>query len=157
VIQCIARGVQGLPITELELITVAFAVLNFVIYLLWWEKPLNVQRGVRVYKKRTTEEPVNDGDVEATVGFWGALGDALSHLPAAIAHGPDLVDLKYSPWPIRVLMWPLFKPFYISFPGYGGDSTIFQKRVNTFYPHERVEAGLIFCLVAFAFGGVHCI
>src|SRR5712675_3466364 len=53
-------------------------------------------------------------------------------------------------------MWPLFKPFDILFPGYGGDSTIFQKKVNTFYPHERVEAGLIFCLVAFAFGGVHC-
>src|ERR1700748_2482116 len=32
VIQCIARSVQGLPITELELITVAFATLNLVIY-----------------------------------------------------------------------------------------------------------------------------
>jgi hypothetical protein len=52
VTQCIARGVQGLPITELELATVAFAALNFVIYLLWWDKPQNVQRGVRVYKKR---------------------------------------------------------------------------------------------------------
>jgi hypothetical protein len=31
----------------------AFASLNFVIYIVWWEKPLNVQRGVRVYKKRT--------------------------------------------------------------------------------------------------------
>jgi len=36
-----------------------------------WDKPLNVQRGVRVYKKRTTEEPVDDGDAEATVGFLG--------------------------------------------------------------------------------------
>ena len=88
VMQCIARGVQGLPITELELATVAFAALNFVIYLLWWDKPLNVQRGVRVYKKRITEEPVDDGDVEATVGFWVALGDALSELPAAIVRGP---------------------------------------------------------------------
>ncbi|KAI9453892.1 hypothetical protein F5148DRAFT_985395, partial [Russula earlei] len=50
-VQCIARGVQGLPVTELELIMVAFATLNFVMYLLWWNKPLNVQRGVRVYKK----------------------------------------------------------------------------------------------------------
>ncbi|KAH9961583.1 hypothetical protein BC827DRAFT_1082488, partial [Russula dissimulans] len=48
VIQCIVRGVQGLPITELELATIAFACLNFVIYMLWWEKPLNVQCGVRV-------------------------------------------------------------------------------------------------------------
>jgi hypothetical protein len=46
VTQCIARGVQGLPITELELVTVAFAALNFVVYILWWDKSLNVQRGV---------------------------------------------------------------------------------------------------------------
>jgi hypothetical protein len=51
VMQCFARYAQGLGITELELITIAFASLNIVIYFLWWEKPLNVQRGVRVYKK----------------------------------------------------------------------------------------------------------
>jgi hypothetical protein len=40
---------------RLELVTVAFAALNFAIYLLLWEKPQNVQRGVRVYRKRFTE------------------------------------------------------------------------------------------------------
>jgi hypothetical protein len=94
VMQCIARGVQGLPITELELVTVAFAALNFVIYLLWWDKPQNVQRGVRVYKKRRTEEAVDDGDVETTVGFWVALGDALSDLPAAIVRGPSINEFR---------------------------------------------------------------
>ncbi|KAI9509505.1 hypothetical protein F5148DRAFT_1148259 [Russula earlei] len=64
VVQCIARGAQGLPVTELELVTVAFATLNFVMYLLWWDKPLNVQRGVRVYKKRDADEPIDDGDIE---------------------------------------------------------------------------------------------
>jgi hypothetical protein len=92
VMQCIARGVQGLPITELELATIAFAGLNFVIYLLWWDKPLNVQCGVRVYEKRRTDEPMDDGHVEATAGFWVALGDALSRLPAAIVHGPVARD-----------------------------------------------------------------
>jgi len=84
VTQCIARGVQGLPITELELVTVAFSSLNFVIYLLWWDKPQSVQRGVRVYKKRRTEKPMNDGDVEATIGFWVALRDAISDVSATI-------------------------------------------------------------------------
>ncbi|KAI9451581.1 hypothetical protein F5148DRAFT_1370556 [Russula earlei] len=51
----------GLPVTELELVTVAFATLNSVMYLLWWDKPLNVQCGVRVYKKRSMEEPIDDG------------------------------------------------------------------------------------------------
>ncbi|KAH9953500.1 hypothetical protein BC827DRAFT_1146040 [Russula dissimulans] len=66
VTQCIARGVQRLPITELELATVAFAALNFVIYVLWWDKPQNVQRGVRVYRKRMTPEPIDDGNAETT-------------------------------------------------------------------------------------------
>src|SRR5712671_4535643 len=111
VTQCIARALQGLPITELELVTVAFATLNFVIYLLWWDKPLNVQRGVRVYKKRTTEEPVDDGDAEASVGFWAALGDALSDLPAAIVRGPSSLSSDI-PWLVRILVWPLVKPLY---------------------------------------------
>src|SRR5712675_783601 len=92
VTQCIARGVQRLPITELELVTLAFAVLNFVIYVLWWDKPLNVQCGVRVYKKRNTEEPVDDGGVEAVVGFWIVLRDALSELPAAIIRAKQDTD-----------------------------------------------------------------
>jgi len=42
VTQCIARGVAGLMITELELATFAFAVLNGILYFLWWNKPLDV-------------------------------------------------------------------------------------------------------------------
>jgi len=160
--QCIARGVQGLPITELELATVAFVALNFVIYLLWWEKPQNVRRGVRVYKKRTTEEPIDDGEVEATVGFWDALEDALSHLPAAIVHGPVTDDFKDSPWLIRVLMWPLFKPVDIIFPEDETDDVAFEKRVPTFYPHQWATASrnfsiLLVATITLAFGGIHCI
>ncbi|KAK7020723.1 hypothetical protein VNI00_017623 [Paramarasmius palmivorus] len=44
-----ARAVEGLAITELEIITVGFAVLNFGTYFLWWNKPLRVRHPVRVY------------------------------------------------------------------------------------------------------------
>jgi hypothetical protein len=54
VTQCIARRVQNLPITELEIVTLAFAALNFVTYGLWWYKPLDVECSVRVYKRRRT-------------------------------------------------------------------------------------------------------
>ncbi|KDR79408.1 hypothetical protein GALMADRAFT_1239042 [Galerina marginata CBS 339.88] len=47
-LQCIARRVDGLYITELELATVAFAFLNGVIYFLWWDKPLAVQCSVPI-------------------------------------------------------------------------------------------------------------
>ena len=159
VTQVIARGVQHLPITELELVTVAFATLNLVIYTLWWHKPLNVQRGVRVYKKRTNPDPTNDEDVEATVGFWSELRDALSGLPAAIGRGPVFDDdLDELPWLARVLMWPLAKPLYTMV----GSEATHEKRVNTFYPAEWVEASEIFTFlllgaVTLAFGGIHCI
>jgi hypothetical protein len=138
VTQCIARGVQGLPITELELVTVAFAALNFIIYLLWWNKPLHVQRGVRVYKKRMTEETVDDGDVEATVGFLDALGDALSDLPAAIVRGPSLNEDEFDSWLVRVLTWPFLKPVYIMLSPDSDEEH--EKRVDTFYPAKWVEA-----------------
>ncbi|KAH9957251.1 hypothetical protein BC827DRAFT_1270450 [Russula dissimulans] len=101
VMQCITRGVRGLPITELELATIAFASLNLVICVLWWDKPLNVQCGVRVYRKRITDSPVDDGHVIATAGFWVALGSALSKLPAAIVDGPSRDENDDSPWPLR--------------------------------------------------------
>jgi hypothetical protein len=157
VTQCIARGAQGLPITELELATVAFAALNFAIYLLWWEKPQNVQRGVRVYKKRRTEEPVDDGDIESTVGFWGALGDALSDLPTAIVRG-SFSNIN-APWLARVLFWPLLKPLYIMF---SLSSDVYDKRVDTFYPDRWVTGSEKFSFflvgtITVAFGGIHCI
>ncbi|ESK86857.1 hypothetical protein Moror_3452 [Moniliophthora roreri MCA 2997] len=48
ILQCIARAIQGLTVTELEIITMAFALLNFIVYFLWWNKPLRVRYPVRV-------------------------------------------------------------------------------------------------------------
>src|ERR1700761_2013700 len=43
IIQCLARVSRQLPIIELEFATLAFAVVNIFIWLLWWHKPLDVQ------------------------------------------------------------------------------------------------------------------
>ena len=51
VIQCIARAIHHLPVTHLEIVTLAYAAMNFIIYIFWWNKPLNVNRPVRVFKK----------------------------------------------------------------------------------------------------------
>ncbi|KAI9457145.1 hypothetical protein F5148DRAFT_984224 [Russula earlei] len=163
VVQCIARGVQGLPVTQLELITVAFATLNFVMYILWWDKPLNVQRGVRVYKKRDTDEPIDDGDMEATSlgGFRDALGDALSDLGAAIVRGPlteEPEEPEMATWLIRVLLWPFTKPLVILV----GEREEHTMRAGTFYPHDWATTRLAFAWVAMVgitltFGGIHCI
>jgi hypothetical protein len=43
ILQCTARQAEHLHITELEIVTVAFAVLNFATYALWWNKPVDVR------------------------------------------------------------------------------------------------------------------
>ncbi|KAF8147689.1 hypothetical protein B0H34DRAFT_738827 [Crassisporium funariophilum] len=47
--QCISRGVNHLIVTELEIVTLAFAVLNGGLYFLWWNKPLDVRCTVPVH------------------------------------------------------------------------------------------------------------
>ncbi|KAJ7050301.1 hypothetical protein C8F01DRAFT_1264184 [Mycena amicta] len=41
--QCIARALNQLPLTELEVVTLAFSVVNIFTWALWWNKPLDVQ------------------------------------------------------------------------------------------------------------------
>jgi len=141
-IQCVARIYQGLPITELELVTVAFATLNFMIYLLWWHKPLNGHHGVRVFKQRVTEQPIDDGDADADVGYWDALQGAFSELPAAIADGPSSPEFPQVLWLYRVTEWPFNKSLQIKWV---------PRRALPVLP------GLVMTTIASAFGGIHCI
>ena len=46
--QCLARGIQGLVFTQLEIVTLAFAVLNGLMYFLWWNKPMDVPSSLAV-------------------------------------------------------------------------------------------------------------
>lgn len=50
IVQCIARWITYLPVTQLEVVTLAFAFLNIITYALWWKKPqkMNVAFYVRV-------------------------------------------------------------------------------------------------------------
>ncbi|KAK0475637.1 hypothetical protein EDD18DRAFT_1298165 [Armillaria luteobubalina] len=43
IVQCIARALQNLPITLLEMSALAFAGLSIIMYSLWWYKPFNVK------------------------------------------------------------------------------------------------------------------
>jgi hypothetical protein len=54
VVQCITRGFQHLPLTELEIVTLAYAMMNFFIYIFWWDKPRDVGCPIRVYETVTT-------------------------------------------------------------------------------------------------------
>lgn len=49
VVQCIARGIEHLPTTELEVVTLAYIAINFGISIAWWNKPRNVDRPIRAF------------------------------------------------------------------------------------------------------------
>jgi hypothetical protein len=53
ILQLLSRAVYHLEITHIEVATLAFAILNFFIYALWWNKPLDVQCPHPVYWKST--------------------------------------------------------------------------------------------------------
>jgi hypothetical protein len=105
ILQCIARRIEHLPITELELVTLAFAALNFITYALWWNKPLNVQCPFRVLKKQRKDESEeskgvaenssqssDDDESREDSGGWGAIAvvrkilEAISKATCAIVH-----------------------------------------------------------------------
>ena len=57
VAQCISRRAQHLDLTLMELLTLSLAVLNGLMYYLWWYKPLDVRCPVRVYLRVPLNEP----------------------------------------------------------------------------------------------------
>ncbi|KAF7357426.1 hypothetical protein MSAN_01338600 [Mycena sanguinolenta] len=46
--QCLARVHQRLPLTQLEVATLAFQVVSVFIWVLWWYKPLDVEQSIRI-------------------------------------------------------------------------------------------------------------
>ncbi|KAG2111470.1 hypothetical protein DEU56DRAFT_749575 [Suillus clintonianus] len=57
ILQLISRAIYHLETTQLETGTLAFAVLNFLTYALWWNKPIDVQCPYPVYWKSTESKP----------------------------------------------------------------------------------------------------
>ncbi|KAJ7800105.1 hypothetical protein B0H14DRAFT_2616467 [Mycena olivaceomarginata] len=58
--QCLARVQQHLPLTELEVATLAFQFVSIFIWLLWWKKPLDVQQPQPIVLQ---VEPANSDEV----------------------------------------------------------------------------------------------
>ncbi|KAI0059873.1 hypothetical protein BV25DRAFT_1918231 [Artomyces pyxidatus] len=48
VVQAIARRMEGLPIMQLEVVTLAYTTITVAMYVAWWDKPQNVGGPVRV-------------------------------------------------------------------------------------------------------------
>ncbi|KAF8217319.1 hypothetical protein K438DRAFT_2082836 [Mycena galopus ATCC 62051] len=83
--QCAARVHQRLTVTELEVATLGFAVVNIFIWLLWWNKPLGVQRPIVIGPPKPADaQPIISG----WESHWEQFGTAI--------FGPDS-SYKYDP------------------------------------------------------------
>jgi hypothetical protein len=127
IVQCIERAVVKLPLTMLELNTVAHAVCALVTYALWWHKPLDIEDPTRVegelvrplaaalwvYAKNenicwpahasTWEQLKNHKDTKTV-----ALGTPVTYLPSSSSNpAPVLfVDLvTREPFQVPYLVW----------------------------------------------------
>ena len=75
IVQCIVRGVCGLDVTELELVTLAFATLTSVIYFFWWDKPLDVRCSIPVQLLKGRLEQIQDTTSQIIFPDQGEEGD----------------------------------------------------------------------------------
>lgn len=88
VTQCIARGIKHLQITELEIVTLAYIMMNFVTYMFWWRKPRNVGYPIRVYMESgSRERPYEDLPT-------GKLTVMLKKIIPNLAGGEDIAQLN---------------------------------------------------------------
>ncbi|KAG2352515.1 hypothetical protein BDR07DRAFT_1368289 [Suillus spraguei] len=73
IMQLITRAIYHLKVTQLETGTLAFAVLNFLTYAVWWHKPLDVQCPHPVYWKSTEsrlEDHINVPEIDVPARYW---------------------------------------------------------------------------------------
>ncbi|KAJ7752876.1 hypothetical protein B0H16DRAFT_780778 [Mycena metata] len=94
VTQCLARASQHLPLTELEVVTLAFAVLSVVIRLLWLHKPLDVQQPIIVGRSEVDIDPLQEEDITPmNTGFLKKLVSAIiggyNYLPISSTSVPS--------------------------------------------------------------------
>ena len=131
VTQCIARGIKHLPLTHLEIVTLAYAVMNFAIYYFWWNKPHNVNRPVRVFRKSDlgAMQPQVEEETRKAGTTWKERLETMYHF---FAGGSDrFVDLSHRD----------------KVPRFWANSTNKEAKIA----NMRVN------VVAGFFGGIHCI
>ncbi|KAJ6523047.1 hypothetical protein B0H19DRAFT_1202211 [Mycena capillaripes] len=94
---CIARATQRLPVTELEIATLAFAVVNIFIWLLWWGKPLDVQDPIML---GTPEDEVAAVAARWRSPPWRSPGDPIRAAKLSVRFRSMLGDpsSKYDPF-----------------------------------------------------------
>ena len=95
VVQCMARLSEHLPLTNLEVMTLAYTVMTVAMYIAWWSKPLNVRCAIRA-PAVSVEAAVHDDNIWQSIIMYvmgGMDGDtdlsSLQCVPTFWAGKPD--------------------------------------------------------------------
>ncbi|KZP12328.1 hypothetical protein FIBSPDRAFT_836378 [Athelia psychrophila] len=90
VIQCIARGIQHLPITDLEIATLAYTTISVAMYRFWLNKPVNVSHPIQL---KRIEGPV----LQLRHFHWPSLEDVAKAAGGVQDEGVNLSELRQVP------------------------------------------------------------
>ncbi|KZP21858.1 hypothetical protein FIBSPDRAFT_931446 [Athelia psychrophila] len=91
VMQCIARRVEGLPVTSLEAMTLAYTVMAVAVCIAWWDKPFNVSCAIRVPDEEV--QPKEEAIKYSSGTLWHTL--AWEQISAYVTGGQDAyVELR---------------------------------------------------------------
>lgn len=131
VIQCVARRVAGLPLSELEVLTLAYTIVNVGIYIAWWDKPRNVARPNRVWMPKGL--------------VCQELSSALQQRRLANGNTFDRIIGSLVPGGKGDTGWA----------GQTGVPTFYSGSPNS--GREFLPATFVSCVVGTLFGAVHCI
>ena len=124
VFECITHAIKRLTVDHLKIMTLACAAMNFMIYIFWWNKPLNINQSVRMFWK--SEPPLEmqpwAGELisEAT---WEVIGKGLGTIlmligkrmstwvamSVAITALPLLILFRWQTW-TSILLYSFFHP-----------------------------------------------
>ena len=171
--QCIARRRQKLTITELELVTLAFAVFNGITYIFWWNKPLDVRCPVHLQligRNSPMHEEVDEG-APATSTIWQSFLDIPRYiLNILLLNVVDDIREEGVPWALRRRLILLVRPFFYARDilhqmTESDDSANIRPNathVPTFYAlrMDVTKEYLVDCIMSFCaiiFGAIHCI
>jgi hypothetical protein len=119
-----------LTITKLEVVTLAYTIMNIGIYIAWWDKPRSVNHPVRVFLSDIAPHQKQDEEIDLA-DRWLAVGNLL--VPGG--------DYIYDAGGVDTTMWKSVPTFY------SGDLTALEFNL----------AGGAASLIGLVFGGVHCI
>ncbi|CAK5278088.1 unnamed protein product [Mycena citricolor] len=140
-LQMIGRVVQGLPVTQLEVATMGFAALTPIVWLLWWHKPLGVQKPIVL-------------QVHLKTPSTSARGDTLSKEDA---HQTKLWAKRLAERLDGILLGQYQVPTGGFVPTFWSQNITSRDRELTWQPFSLMQFSLLTQAVfGLIFGGLHC-